>query len=201
MEINRLGGVERLNVQFKEMQSSKKTQRSFAEIILIDRTCPNKTQLCYILKNDRVFSDHEVENFKQGHYSINKDDFLLVGEAISIDKHQKYVLLKDENSLSYNHLILASGSQHELTYEFIDGVHALVDAIRVRKKIPSSFPQPPKASSSKRKMKSSKTHVNDLNFPKKIDGVKSRKINNKLKSQDSSSLLSNPNKRLYEVQL
>lgn len=198
MDLSRIG-MDRLNVQFKDMKAGMKIQRMFAEIILIDRTHPAGTQMCYIMKNDKVFNDSDIENFQQGHYNIDKEDFLLIGEVISIDKRQKYVTLKNENSISYNHMIIASGSQHSMTYEFIAGVNTLVDAIRVRKKIPSSFADTLKTVT-KRKMKSSKTSSNDLNFPKKIENVKSRKMN-KQRSNDSSCLLNNPNKRLYEVQI
>lgn len=199
MEINRINGANRLTVEFKDMRNSSKTQRTFAEVILIDRTNVNTTQMCYILKNDTIFNDDDIENFKKGQYNFNKEDFLLIGEVLEINKRQKYVILKDQNSISYNHMIIASGNQYSMTYEFIAGVNALVDAIRLRKKTPSAFAETNQAIPSKRKVKSSKAS-GDLNFPKKIENVKTRKIN-KLKESDSSCLLNNPNKRLYEVQI
>lgn len=199
MDLNRLG-LDRLNVEFKDMKPDQKTQRAFAEVILLERSHPNSAQMCFILKNDKVFSDADIEKFKQGHYNFENDDFLLIGEVISINKQQKYILLKNQNSISYNHLIIASGSSYSKTYEFIAGVNTLVDAIRVRKKIPSAFADTAKQGSGKRKMKSSKTHVDDLNFPKKIENVKSKKMT-KAREGTSSNTLNNPNKRLYEVQI
>jgi hypothetical protein len=199
MDFSRLG-VDRLNVEFKDLKSGNMTQRAFAEVILIDRTNPESKQNCYILKNDSVFNDAYLEHFQQGLYNLEKDDFLLIGDVLSINKKQKYVTLKDQNSISYNHLIIATGSNYSMIYEFINGVNTLVDAMRVRKKIPSAFPDAVKPSTNKRKMKSSKTETNDFNSPKKIENTQSRKISS-LKTNDSSSSLNNPNKRLYEVQI
>lgn len=198
MDLSRVG-LDRLNVEFKDMKSGSMIQRTFAEVVLIDRTNPHSTQMCYTLKNEKVFNDDDFESFKRGCYNYDKNDFFLVGEVRSIDKHQKHVILDNQNSISYNHLIIASGSHHSMVYEFIAGVNTLVDAIRVRKKIPSAFSDAVK-STSKKKMKSSKTNSNDLNFPRKIDNIKKNKIN-KLRQSDSSNLLNNPNKRLYEVQI
>lgn len=201
MDVNRINATNRLIVEFKDMKGSSQIRRTFVEVILIDRTNLVSTQMCYMLKNDEVFNDTDIENFKQGYYNFDKEDFILIGEVISIDKRQKFVTLKDQNSISYNHMIIATGSQHSMTYQFIAGVNTLVDAIRVRKKIPSSFPETTtKTTTTERKMKSSKTQASDLNFPKKIETVKTRKMS-KLKEKDSSSLLNNPNKRLYEVQI
>lgn len=199
MDLNRVG-LDRLNVEFKDMNSSITIQRTFAEVLLIDRTNHSSIQMCYILKNEKIFNDADIENFQQGHFNLDKDDFLVVGEVVSIDKRQKFVTLQNKNSISYNHLIIASGSANTMIYEFIAGVNTLVDAIRVRKKIPSSFADVGKSTSNKKKMKSSKTNSSDLNFPKKIENVKSRKMN-KTSEDDTSNTLNNPNKRLYEVQI
>ena len=142
-------------------------QRSFAEVILIDRTSTNSSQMGYILKNDKVFNDADIENFQQGQFNFDKEDFSPVGEVIAIDKRQKYVTLQNQHSISYHHLIIVTGSHISIIYEFSGGVNTLVDAMRVRKKIPSAFPEAVKTSSNKRKMKSSKTNSGDLNFPKK----------------------------------
>jgi hypothetical protein len=97
-------------------------------------------------------------------------------------------------------LIIATGSHQSIIYEFVAGVNALVDAIRVSKKIPSAFPEAVKKSTSeKRKMRSSKTSSADLNFPRKIDNIKSRKMSGMQKRETSGSL--NVNTRLYEVQI
>lgn len=199
MDLNRLG-LNRLNVEFKDMKSGVGSQRTFAEVILIDRTNPSMTQTCFILKDDKIFTEVDIEHFKQGHFQLDKDDFLEVGEVISINKQQKYVTLKNQNSISYNHMIIATGSSTSMVYEFIAGVNTLVDAIRVRKKIPSAFSNPNKSTSPKRKMKSSKTHTDDLNFPKKIENVKARKMQ-KNSNEGCSNTLNNPNKRLFEVQI
>lgn len=53
MDLNRLG-LNRLNVEFKDMKSGVGSQRTFAEVILIDRTNPSMTQTCFILKDDKI---------------------------------------------------------------------------------------------------------------------------------------------------
>ena len=59
MDVNRLG-LDRLNVQFKDLTSGNMMQRAFAEVILIDRT-NDLNQMCYLLKNDRAFSGLDGE--------------------------------------------------------------------------------------------------------------------------------------------
>lgn len=200
MDLNRLG-LDRLNVQFKDLKSGNMMQRAFAEVILIDRS-NDLNQMCYLLKNDKAFSGLDGEgNLNQNLPNFDKNDFQVVGVVVAIDKKNKYVTLKDENTISYNHLIIASGPHYSMiSYEFLAGVHTLVDAIRVRKKIPSAFPKAVKSSQSeKRKMKTAKTSKSDMNFPRKIDNIKARKIN-KQKTNDTIPL-GNTNKRLYEVQI
>lgn len=200
MDLSRLG-LDRLNVEFKDLRSGNMNQQSFAEIILIDRSSSESSQTCYLLKNDRIFNQEEFETYKQVFYNFDKNDFHPVGEVLSIDKSSKTIILKDQNSISYNHLIIASGSHYSMiNYEFLAGVHTLVDAMRVRKKIPSAFYKAFKSTPvEKRKMKSAKTSSKDFNFPKKIDNLKARKML-KMQLNESSNTL-NTTKRLYEVQI
>lgn len=200
MDVSRTMGINRLSVEFKDMNSGLSVQRTFADVVFIDRTNSSTKQMCYIMKNDIVFSDADVENFQQGHYNFDKDDFLAVGEVISINKSQKFVMLQNQNSISYNHLVIASGSPNSMIDEFIAGLNTLVDAIRVRKKIPSAFANVAKTNTDSRKMKSSKTNTNDLNFPRKIENVKKRKMT-KQNDENIPNSLNNSNKRLYEVQI
>lgn len=195
-------GFNKINVEFKDLQTGLNSQRYHAKVVLIDKTGSNSQQ-CYVLKNESSFDENDIENFKKGFHDFVQEDFLLIGEVLNIDKVSKSVVLKDKNSISYDHLIIASGSHYSLlSYEFLAGVQTLVDAIRVRKKIPSAFaegikPFPTQSQPGKKKMKSSKTNKNDLNFPKKIENLQSKKIN---RSQESANSLSHT-KRLYEVQI
>lgn len=197
--------VGKINVEFKDMNPSINSQRTHAKVVLIDRaTTDLASPQCYILKNDINFDENDIENLNQKFQDFLKEDFILIGEIVSINKASKYVLLKDQNTISYEHLIIASGNHYSLlSYEFLAGVHTLVDAIRVRRKIPSAFPEGirpfPKNTAINKQMRSSKANKNDLTFPKKIENIQNRKIN---KFQLSSSpTLSNSNKRLYEVQI
>lgn len=199
MDVNGIMGVNRLSVEFKDMNTSRSIQCSFAEVIFIDRTMPSSNPVCYMLKNDKAFNDYDIQNFPPGYNNFNEDDFLAVGEVTSINKRQKMIILRDQNSIAYNHLIVASGSPHSMISEFVAGLNTLVDAIRVRKKIPSAFANVSKSSSDKRKMKSSKTQTNDMNFPRKIENVKKRKMSKQ--ADNFSNTLNNPKKRLYEVQI
>jgi NADH dehydrogenase FAD-containing subunit len=201
MDFGRLD-LGKINVEFKDMTIGNMNQRTFANVILVDRTNPGAPNKCYILKNDEIFSEAAIENFKEGFYSFDEKDFFMIGEVDSINKIQKYILLTNKNSISYNHLIIAFGTHYSmLSYEFVAGVQTLVDAIRVRKKIPSAFAvvnKPPQATSN-RKMKNSK-YKDNLNFSKKIEILKTRKMN-KLANSASSYTLNHSKKMVYEVQV
>lgn len=192
----------KINIEFKEMNNCLNSQRSHAKVIVIDRTHPDSAQQCYTLKNEATFDDSDIENLKKKFQDFAQEDFILIGEIESLNKSDKSILLKSKNSISYDHLIIASGSHYSLlSYEFIAGVQTLVDAIRVSKKIPAAFPEALQSftqNPSKKKMKSSKTDKNDLNFPKKIENLQSKKIN---RSKDNPSHTMNNSKRLYEVQV
>nr|NGY94527.1 hypothetical protein [Neochlamydia sp. AcF84] len=198
VEVNRVK-LERLNVEFKDLQSGNMSQHAFAELILIEHIPGGAAPLCYILKNDKIFNEVLPENFQYLLSTLDRAAFYPIGEVLAINKIHKYILLKDNNSISYNYLIITFSNHYALiNYAFLAGIHTLIDALRVRKKIPAAFPDPIKTSQAKErpKLKGTKT----LSFPPSLQALQSRKIN-KLKDRGLTCSLNNPNKRLYEVQV
>ena len=189
-----------LQVEFKDVHRNAHSIRQSVDIMIVDRTKPCNNQKCYILKNDAKLSDNDFESFKNGSYDFDKNDFFCIGDVLSINKHMKYIVLENKNTISYVHLIIAFGSHYSLlNYEFQAGVNTLVDAIRIRKKIPSAFAiisRDELKSSSQNKVKSSKK-AQPLKQTDQIDSIQQKKI---MKNITSSSRLLDSSKRLYEVQ-
>lgn len=117
--------------------------RLFAEVVLIDKTQPSLNPLLYQLKDTALPLEQQLPFLKQG-FLGPQDAFVHLGDVASIDKKKKQIILNNQTIVAYNYLIIASGSksnfshsEHEL--EFCNGLQALVDAMRMRRKIGGSF--------------------------------------------------------------
>ncbi len=102
-----------------------------ADVILIDKSSGILQPLLYQFKGPAE---------KSGYVQLERNAFGLVGEVLSIDKEKKQIYLKNDTTVSYNHLILASGlSQTSLgsvhDNELAAGFYALNEALRLRGKV------------------------------------------------------------------
>lgn len=115
---------------------------SFAEVILIDRTHDALQPMIYQLKDNVKPTHEEIFRWRSDHSFIPEEAFILIGEAISIDRKKKQILLKNKTTIRYNYMIIASGSNPVFTFQdekFLAAFHALIEALRIKDKIPSSF--------------------------------------------------------------
>lgn len=175
---------------------------SFSEIVFIDKPHSGAAPLLYQLK-DPTLSLRDADYWKSSSFSFSRDTFFLVGEIASIDRKHKKIYLANRNSVSYNYLVMASGSKPLLSIteiEFAAGLQALIDALKVKPKIPNSFAAyinsaNPAALESSRSTNSSSTDSS----PDNTGNVAQSSIAsaNKGKEFEFNSI----NKRLYEVQL
>lgn len=117
-------------------------QRLFAEVVLIDKTQNALNPMIYQLKNTALPSFENILNWKADSISLHGDFFTLLGEAVTIDRKKKQILLSNNNVVAYQYLIIASGTKPVFTFEdekFMAAFQALIEALRVKQKIPSSF--------------------------------------------------------------
>lgn len=170
----------------------------FAEIVVIDKTHPASYPLLYQLNESNITKDHLVHLASSKSLSFSKDNFILVGNVLSIDKRKKHILLTDNSIVAYKLLVIAAGRKQMLSFheaELLAALQILNDALRVKPKIPHSFPDADKKGSS---LPSSKKNAiaPPRKFPKAIKEVVQPHIADiTTKSFDLGSLDS----RFYEV--
>jgi NADH dehydrogenase FAD-containing subunit len=188
----------KIGIDFKDIRENQIKQHISADVVVIDRTTSDVHPMLYMLKNARDLDENDREAIKSGCLIIDRDAFIQVGEVLMVDKRKKHIILVNQNTLSYKRLIIASGTQNTLiSYEFLAGIQTLIDAIRVRKKIPSSFAKTHKEENKKNsRVKKTKSEPSP-----KVDSVSNSNI--KPTSTDSyrNLNLAGTHKRLYEVQI
>lgn len=140
MEISKTLGI---NADYRDRKTPASWQtRLFAEVILIDKTHDALHPLIYQLKDGVVPTSHQILYWKSGAITLPDEAFVLVGEAHTIDRKNKQILLTNHNTIAYNYMIIASGKKPVFSFEsekFLAAIQALIDALRVKQKIPSSF--------------------------------------------------------------
>ena len=175
-------------------------QRIFTEVVFIDKTQPSAPSTLYQLK-ENILSLNEAIGWKTGSSFFPKEAFMPLGEVVYIDKKKKEILLSNKNTVAYNYLVVAAGNRPDFSVhedEFIAGLQALIDAIRMKPKIPSSF-APFLNQISKYQPKSSDTQA-DQPQSHDIDKI----VHPYITSSGARSIafeLNSINRRLFEVQL
>lgn len=143
-----------IGVDFKDLKKGATSQHLFAEVVLIDKTQQSLQPLLYQYTHDDQIQDPYLLLSKTDFSALDTKSFMMLGEVVSIDKRNKCIILSNDNTVSYNYLIIASGAKHgnlgsELTEEFAPGLQALIEALKIKKEIPFVIGQPP-AQSKKR---------------------------------------------------
>lgn len=197
-----------IGVDFKDRRGGPEWEhRLFAEVVVIDKTDSNTKPLLYQLKDTVLPLEKQLPFLKQGFHPAAHDAFVVLGDVELIDKKSKQIVLNNKNVVSYNYLIIASGSRsnfynsaHEA--EFIAGLQALVDALRFRKKVESSLNPSSKNEDKLEASRLSRFFCNDSS------GADSAQIKNVvhpwLAAEENGSIhldLAAVNRRLYEVQV
>jgi NADH dehydrogenase FAD-containing subunit len=175
--------------------------RLFAEVVFMDKTNESTASLLYQLK-DNAICITELVKWKSNAISFPKESFVLIGEIASIDKKKKQIILINQNVVAYHYLVIASGSSPVVTVygdEFTAGINALIDALRMKSKIPSSFANP--TSPSQKLVSPSIQASQEINVEEQdeeIDKIVHPTIHSAGATGNCSELNS---KRLFEVQL
>ncbi len=193
-----------IGVNVRDLHNPRSAKHFFADVVLIDKSNTALHPLLYQLKNDALHSTHDLSQFKRdGYLSIDHNAFAMMGQVLSIDKNKKQIYLQNEDTVSYKHLVLASGlSQTNLgavhDEEINSGFHALTEALRVKKNAdqllnPSFFKH-----LGFRKIKSAKASLSKDDCEATIENLVRELSSNFPPSRLSLTIASH---RLYEVQL
>lgn len=132
------------SVSFKDFKPQSASIHIYLEIALLDKTQPSGMQL-YEVKHNILSLNTDFSSIHTALH-LGNDAFSYIGEVISIDKWKKQATLTDKTTLTYGHLVVISGpkgsvSANQHSEEFSAGLQALLDALRVRCKIPDAFPK------------------------------------------------------------
>lgn len=205
-----------IGVNFRDLKNLPASQHVFAEVVLIDRSHHELQPALYRLKNEEL-ADEDSFTQNQGVLQLHSDVFSMVGFVEHIDKKKKQIRLSyqntnqdvvSSNTVSYNHLIVASGINeallgHSNDEDFSAGLTALVEALKLRKKFPSSLAHlAPRTAAAERDKHAFLSRFNPddavaLDVIDKVVHEKMTSINPKALQTSIGSMY----KRLYEVQM
>lgn len=127
--------------------------RQFADVLFIDKTHSTPPRV-YVLSDSKVHLNEILNLYKTFPVNFSDEAFVLVGECLLIDKKGKQVFLANKNVVAYQHLVIVSGKKATISLhsnELVSALQALTDALRVKPKIPDSFPKQPHAHSQRKK--------------------------------------------------
>lgn len=135
MELNKSSDISGLT--FGDIEKSPSSQHLFVEVVMIDKSHDLFNPLLYQIRSDAFLEDQE-EFSDFGQKSFLPDvwsSFSLLGEVLFIDKEKKQIYATNEISVTYRHLIVASGLEANDDDDLSRGLHALLEALRVRKNV------------------------------------------------------------------
>ena len=195
-----------IGVNIRDIENPLSAKHLFVDVVLIDKSHEILHPLLYQLKNDALRANQDLEQLRRnGYVSLDHNSFAMVGEVLGIDKKKKQIYLKNNDTVSYKHLILATGlkqthmgSVHD--EELSVGFHTLSEALRINKNtehLRQSIPL------EHLRFNNHKPHTLSSQGPS--EEVTIQNLIKTLSSHDySKSLnmtLAGTNRRLYEVQL
>jgi len=133
---------------FGGLAAAKVLRRTFAKIILIDRTNHHLFQPLLYQVATSVLTPSQIGTPIRGILRKQKNATVILGEVTGVDKDRKRVFVSDADRkdvpISYDYLILATGASHSYFghgefEEFAPGLKSLADAEAARNKILQAF--------------------------------------------------------------
>ncbi len=133
---------------FGGLAAVKVLRRTFAKIILIDRTNHHLFQPLLYQVATSVLTPSQIGTPIRGILRKQKNATVILGEVTGVDKDRKRVFVSDADRkdvpISYDYLILATGASHSYFghgefEEFAPGLKSLADAEAARNKILQAF--------------------------------------------------------------
>jgi NADH dehydrogenase FAD-containing subunit len=109
------------------------------DAVLIDRSQDRTVHPLVYQLSQRPMEEALVHNSVEDFLASQKDAFIVMGEVTRIDRKDKRIYLADGHTITYNYLIMMSGGAgspygHD-TADFMPGVQALMDALRMHRNL------------------------------------------------------------------
>ncbi len=138
---------------YKTQGEELSTTHHFAEVVVISNSHQALNPLLFLMIKNGVekfdFSDAPKEII-----SLDKNSFAMVGEVVDIDKKKKIVTLSNHQTVSYNYLVLANGTEKICISTqqngIANGVQILIHALKIKKISPEMTTIPSKFTALKR---------------------------------------------------
>lgn len=134
----------RINPDYRTNPNPFGQQARIIDFVVLDTTEHSFGGQAFQLIKEVTFTEDELRDIKKGNFSLPKNPFSLLGEVKEVKRNSKQLVLLDENTIQYNHLVVVKGTHPTLmSYEFLAAFYTLVDALRVQKWIPEAMLPPP----------------------------------------------------------
>ena len=129
------------------MAAAKALNKAPAEVVLIDRTNHHLFQPLLYQVATSVLTPGQIGSPIRTILRRQKNTTVLMGEVTAVDKDQKRLTVHDadhEVTVSYDYLVLATGSTHSYFghkefEKFAPGLKTLADAVAIRNKVLQAF--------------------------------------------------------------
>lgn len=201
MELN-LSKTLNVGAEYRGRGTPNWETRLLVDVAFIDKTQVGVKPFVYQLHDSVLATNADTVSLNASYAPFSPESFILLGEMSEVDKKNKQIFLSNKNVVSYQYLIVVTGTKSSLSHtEFSAGLHALIEALRVKPKINDSFSIPPILSSFVNNHKRSvdmleKKALHSSEIEKLVHTYISSSQN-----EGFSFSFSTNQKRLYEIQL
>ena len=129
---------------FGGLNAAKALKGASADVVLLDRTNHHLFQPLLYQVATAALSPGEIAYPIREIFRKQKNTMVIMGEATSIDKEKRQVVLANGDIVHYDYLILAVGARHsyfgnDQWEPFAPGLKTVSDALKIREHILSSF--------------------------------------------------------------
>jgi len=129
---------------FGGLNAAKTLKNASVDILLLDKTNHHLFQPLLYQVATAALSPGEIAYPIREIFRKQKNTMVIMGEAASIDKDKKSVILSNGDVVNYDYLILAVGAKHsyfgnDAWEAFAPGLKTIGDALSIRERILTSF--------------------------------------------------------------
>jgi NADH dehydrogenase FAD-containing subunit len=135
-----------IGVNFPDGLKGSESQHFYADVVVIDKTQTGMKPLLYQIKDEAL--SQNLYNEDGAAITLAYGSFVMMGEIVTIDRKAKIIRFSSstgnnviQNTISYQHLVIASGLRHAVgsidqAEAFCKGLQTLIEAARIKNKLP-----------------------------------------------------------------
>jgi hypothetical protein len=129
-------------VDFNKFDPEPLKQNLRINVIIADNSHDGMFPIAYQFRYDVEYNDETFSKLDPTTIRVDKESFINLGDIDSIHKKSRVVILRNGNTINYNHLIIISDKKHSFVgsltqhEEFMAAYCTLIDAVKTQKKLP-----------------------------------------------------------------